>query len=61
MDFKVTEMGISYLVDTIVILRYLEIQGEIRKALGVLKKRMTDHERSFAGLEPKPIPMKPSP
>ena len=45
-------------MDTIVILRYLEIQGEIRKALGVLKKRMTDHERRFAGLEPKPIPMK---
>jgi circadian clock protein KaiC len=49
-DFKVTEMGISYLVDTIVILRYMELQGEIHKALGVLKKRMTDHEKAFREL-----------
>lgn len=46
-DFRVTEIGISYLADTIVFLRYLEMQGELRRAIGVLKKRMTDFEKTL--------------
>lgn len=45
-EFKVTEAGVSYLADSIIFLRYLEIQGELRKAIGVLKKRLSDFERS---------------
>lgn len=46
-DFRVTEIGISYMADNIVFLRYLELRGEMRKAIGVLKKRLGDFERQL--------------
>ncbi len=50
-DFQITEVNISYLVDTIVFLRYLEINGQIRKAIGVLKKRLSDFEKTLREFE----------
>ncbi len=50
-DFRATELGISYLADNIIFLRYLEIAGELRKALGVLKKRLSKFERGLRELE----------
>jgi len=49
-DLVATDEGISYLADNIVFLRYLEIDGEIRKAIGVLKKRFGDFERALREL-----------
>ncbi|RCW57337.1 MULTISPECIES: ATPase domain-containing protein [Halanaerobium] len=46
-DFKVTELGISYLADNIMFLRYLEFNGELKKAIGVLKKRLSDFEKQL--------------
>jgi circadian clock protein KaiC len=46
-EFRATEIGISYLGDTIIFLRYLEIRGELRRVIGVLKKRMTDFEKTL--------------
>ncbi|HEY9877518.1 MAG TPA: ATPase domain-containing protein [Leptolyngbyaceae cyanobacterium] len=46
-EFRVTEIGISYLADTIIFLRYLEVQGELRRVIGVLKKRMSDFEKNL--------------
>ncbi|SHG46651.1 ATPase domain-containing protein [Halobaculum gomorrense] len=46
-DFEATSDRISYLADTIVFLRYLELTGELRKAVGVLKKRTSDFERTL--------------
>ncbi len=46
-DFRPTEMGLSYLADNIVFLRYVEIEGELRKVIGVLKKRVSDFERDL--------------
>lgn len=46
-DFRVTEVGISYLADSIIFLRYLEIRGELRRTIGVLKKRMSDFEKTL--------------
>lgn len=46
-EFRATEIGISYLADTIIFLRYLEVQGELRRVIGVLKKRMTDFEKTL--------------
>lgn len=37
----------SYLADTIVLLRYFELQGAVRQAISVLKKRGGDHERTI--------------
>jgi circadian clock protein KaiC len=50
-DFRATEVGVSYLADNIVFLRYLEIDGRIRKTVGVLKKRLSDFEKSLREIE----------
>jgi circadian clock protein KaiC len=50
-QFKVTEAGVSYLADTIVFLRYLELQGGLQKAIGVLKNRTNSFERTMRKLE----------
>ncbi len=50
-DFNVTDANISYLADNIVFLRYLEIGGELRKAIGVLKKRLSDFEKTLREFE----------
>jgi len=38
---------LSYLADTLLLLRYFEFQGEVRQALSVLKKRTGAHERTI--------------
>jgi circadian clock protein KaiC len=48
-EVRATRGGVSYIADNIVFLRYIEIHGELRKAIGVLKKRTTDFERSLRG------------
>jgi circadian clock protein KaiC len=40
-QFSATDLGISFLADNIIFLRYLELHGELRKAIGVLKKRLS--------------------
>ncbi|WP_019507783.1 ATPase domain-containing protein [Pleurocapsa sp. PCC 7319] len=46
-EFSVTEIGLSYLSDNLIFLRYLELGGQLRKAIGVLKKRVSNFERSL--------------
>jgi circadian clock protein KaiC len=46
-EFSPTGENISYLADNILFLRYLEVAGEIRKAMGVLKKRTGTFEHSL--------------
>jgi circadian clock protein KaiC len=50
-DFEVTEGGISYLADNIVFLRHIEMDGELRKVIGVLKKRTSDFQRTLRTFE----------
>ena len=50
-DFKATEAGISYLSDAVIFLRYLEYRGELTKAVGILKKRLSGFERSMRSFE----------
>jgi circadian clock protein KaiC len=50
-DFQATEIGLSYLADNIIFLRYVEFEGQLRKAIGVLKKRMSDYERHLRAFE----------
>ena len=50
-EFRATEIGMSYLADTIIFLRYLELKGELRRAIGVLKKRLTDFEKTLREFE----------
>ena len=36
---------VSYLADTVILLRYFEVLGSVRQAISVVKKRSGDHER----------------
>jgi circadian clock protein KaiC len=49
-EFQPSSENISYLADNILFLRYLEVRGEIRKAVGVLKKRLGDFEPTLREL-----------
>jgi circadian clock protein KaiC len=48
--FRATDIGVSYLCDNLLFLRYLEIDGELRKVIGVLKKRLGDFGRTLREL-----------
>ncbi|MFO7814798.1 MAG: ATPase domain-containing protein [Halanaerobiales bacterium] len=50
-EFKTSDLGISYLADNIVFLRYLEMNGQLNKAIGVLKKRLSDFEKTIREFE----------
>jgi circadian clock protein KaiC len=43
-------IDLSYLTDTVVLLRYFETMGEIRQAISVMKKRSGVHERTIREL-----------
>lgn len=43
----VTPVDASYLADTVILMRYFEVQGEVRQAISVIKKRGGHHERSI--------------
>lgn len=49
-EFSPTHENISYLADNILFLRYLEVRGEVRKAVGVLKKRLGPFEPALREL-----------
>lgn len=38
---------VSYLADTVILLRYFEFQGSVRQAISVVKKRSGPHERTI--------------
>ena len=42
-----TPIDISYLADTVVLMRYFESGGAVRQAMSVLKKRTAGHERTI--------------
>lgn len=45
-----TEVDISYLSDTVILLRYFETSGEIRQLISVVKQRVGQHERTLREL-----------
>lgn len=45
-----TPVDVSYLADCVILLRYFEISGEIRKAVSVVKKRSGAHEKAIRPL-----------
>ena len=44
-------VDVSYLADTVIVLRYFEAFGEVRRAISVLKKRTGSHERTIREYE----------
>jgi len=37
-------LDLTYLADTVILLRYFEAQGKVRRAISVIKKRASGHE-----------------
>ncbi len=50
-SFSVTEVGMSFLVDCIVLLRTVEIDSALRKGLVILKMRGSDHDKRLREYE----------
>ena len=48
------DIDISYLADAIILMRYFEAMGEIRKAISIFKKRSGPHESTIRELQLKP-------
>jgi circadian clock protein KaiC len=46
-ELTIASRGLSYIVDNIVLLRYIELRGQIRRALAVVKSRGSDHDKSL--------------
>jgi circadian clock protein KaiC len=42
-----SDVDLSYLADSVLLLRFFEADGEVRKAVSVVKTRTTDHERTI--------------
>lgn len=49
--FVVTDVGVSFLVDAIVLLRFVEIDSAVRKALVILKMRGSNHDKNLTEFE----------
>ena len=45
-----TEVDVSYLADTVMLLRYFEAEGSIRQVLSIVKQRVGPHERTLREL-----------
>ena len=45
-----TEVDVSYLSDTVLLLRYFEAEGELRQLVSVVKQRLGHHERTLREL-----------
>ncbi len=43
----ISDIGLSGISDNIIFIRYVETRGEIRKVIGVLKKRLSDFENNL--------------
>jgi len=57
-SFAITEVGLSFLVDTIVVLKPVEIESSVRKALVILKMRGSGHDKQLRQFEITPAGIK---
>ena len=50
-SFSISDVGLSFLVDAIVSLKFVEIDSSIRRAMVVIKMRGSDHDKSLREYE----------
>jgi circadian clock protein KaiC len=43
--FQVSEQGMSFLADCIILLRFVEIESSVRKAITIMKMRGSNHDK----------------
>jgi circadian clock protein KaiC len=48
---KISDYGIEFIVDCIIMQQYVEIESEIRKSVNILKMRGTDHDKAIRRYE----------
>ena len=48
---SITDAGASFLVDSVVLLRFVEIESRVRKALTVVEMRGSNHDRGLREFE----------
>jgi circadian clock protein KaiC len=46
-----TPVDVSFLADTVILLRFFEAAGEVRQAISVVKKRRGRHERTLREMQ----------
>ena len=52
--FTVSEYGVSFVTDNVILMRYVEIEGHVARALSVLKMRGSDHDKAVREFQIKP-------
>lgn len=50
-SFSVSESGVSFLVDCIILLKLVEIESSVKKAIVIVKMRGSDHDKSLREYE----------
>ena len=48
---RISDYGLEFIVDCIIMLQYVEMESEINKSLNILKMRGSDHDRSIRRYE----------
>lgn len=56
--FRATDEKVSHLADNLIFLRYLELKGTLRKAIGILKKRAGTFEKTLREFQITPYGIK---
>jgi circadian clock protein KaiC len=49
-DLSISSQGLSYIVDNILLLRYIELRAQIKRTISVLKIRGSDHDKMLREL-----------
>ena len=50
-NFRITDVGISYMSDIVIFLRFMEFRGAMQKAIGIIKNRLSDYEKTLRQYE----------
>jgi circadian clock protein KaiC len=50
-DVRFTTEKVSFITDEIIIQRYVEIEGQLRRVMAVIKMRGSDHSHEFRSYE----------
>ena len=50
-DIKISDITVSFIMDTVILLRHVEINSQMKKAFLVLKMRGSDHDKSLREYE----------
>jgi len=48
---RISDYGLEFIVDSIIMLQYVEIESEIRRSINVLKMRGSDHDKAIRRYE----------